>query len=205
MAPCRLSTPRRSNSFNLNPDSVNPDGTTQGDVPRIGDLLDASNRLDDSHWVRLSKPGLDSYVQWTVTEAYLSNAGHIQLTVPNDSGQLVGDDFTIAYDDHVIFTFELREADQSITTVTNFPAWGELTERGSALGVIDVTTAEGGQTTTGSQEEATAVVRYDPRFAIGTMLTDDLGREWLIQGSRTLQDRRYLEFDLTRQVAGVSG
>ena len=191
------------NNFNLNPQSVNEDGTNQSDVPQIGALLDIHNRLDDGYWVRLRKPGLDSYVEWTVTEAYRSNAGVIRLNVPNDSGQLVGADFPIAYDDYVVFEFELRQADQSVTTTIDRRTWGELTERGSAIGVIDVTTVEAGQTLTGSQEEATAAVRYDPALAIGTALTDDLAREWLIRGSRTLKDRRYLEFDLTRQVLGI--
>ena len=191
-------------SFNLNPQSVNAGGSDQADVPRIGDLLNAQNREDDGHWVRLSlADDLDSYVQWTVTEAYLSGSGEIRLNVPDDSGVLVGNDFPISRDSYVVFRFELREADQSVETIIARPVWGALLERGSALGVIDVTTTEGGITTTGSQEETTALARYDPSLAIGTALVDDLERQWTIRGSRTLLDRRYLEFDLTRQVLGI--
>ena len=194
-----------ANSLQFNPQSVNADGTDQADLPRLGDLLDVDNRADDGGWVRLSladNPG--AYIQWTVTQAYLRNSGEILIDFANDGGQLVGDDFVIGCDSYIELRLERRLADQSQTTTTNRPAWGELTERGSALGVIDITAVEGGQAVTGSQEEAGAVVRYDPDLAIGTSLTDDLDREWLIRGSRTLQDRRYLEFDLVRNVQGVS-
>ena len=66
------------------------------------------------------------------------------------------------------------------------------------MGVLDITTAA--PTTTGSQEEGTAVVRYAADLAVGTMLTDDLDREWVIDGSRTIGDRRYLEFSLYRSI-----
>ena len=88
-------------------------------------------------------------------------------------------------------------------TVIDRKTWGELTERGSALGVLDITTS--GPTTTGSQEEAIAIVRYSPALAIGTALTDDLGRVWTVEGSRTIGDRRYLEYSLTRLVGAVGG
>ena len=67
-----------------------------------------------------------------------------------------------------------------------------LTERGSQLGVLDITTGE--PTTTASEETGAAVVRYESGLAVGETLTDDLGRVWTVDGSRTLEDRRYLEY-----------
>ena len=196
-------------AFDLYPESVGPGGAAQTGVPRIGDQFPVGNTQDDDHWVRLSKPGQNGYVQWAATSVRtlaggFQTDGLVRVSVPGGAGQLVGDDFTIGYSDYVVFSFERHAADFPVTTTIDKRVWGELLERGSALGVIDVTTAQGNQVLTGSQEEGSATVRYDPGLGIGTMLVDDLARTWLIRGSRTLRDRRYLEFDLTRQVAGVA-
>ena len=178
--------------------TVSPDGTPQVDVPGLGDTISID---DDDHWVRLTTPGAgESYLQWNVRmNTVFTTAGRAnwQAEMP----VLVGADFALAPDSYATFLFERHTADQTIVSVTDRPVWGELLERGSALGVLDITTAD--PTTTGSQEEAAAIVRYDAGLAIGTALTDDLARVWTIDGSRTVDDRRYLEFSLSRTVGGV--
>ena len=93
-------------------------------------------------------------------------------------------DFTWGPDTYIQCRFERHQADIAVVERIDMPVWGSLTERGSVLGVVQ-TTFEG-PVTAESQENATAQVRYDPALAIGSMLTDDLEREWSISGSRTL-------------------
>lgn len=176
--------------------TVNDDGTPQTDVPGWQTLREIA---DENHWMRLYSADGESYVQATVS--FLSGHRPYEIQVDRDSWTLTGDDFPIPESGYLTFALERHHAQQSITMTTDRRAWGELTERGSSLGVIDLTT--GGQSVTGSQEEASAVIRYSPDLAIGTSLTDDLERVWTISGSRTLRDRRYLEFDLTRTVQAV--
>ena len=183
--------------INIEMPTVNEDGGIQGGVTPLNALLSAV--MDRDRWLRITTPGAgESYVQFSVTFISLHN-DEVGLTVENAA--LVGDDFALAQDTYTQFFFERHTSEQSITTTANLPVWGELTERGSALGVISIS-SEDDPVTTGSQEEASAVVRYDDRLAIGTQLTDDLARVWGIRGSRTVEDRRYLEFDLSRDVQG---
>ena len=168
-----------------------------GRVTPLNSLL--THNADRNHWLRITTPEAgESYVQFNVAFIAVHN-DEVGLTV--EDAQLVGDDFALEQDTYTQFLFERHTSEQSITTTTNLPVWGELTERGSALGVISITSQED-PVTTGSQEEASAVVRYEERLAIGMLLTDDFGRTWGIRGSRTLGDRRYLEFDLSRTVEG---
>ena len=182
--------------FEIYADTVNPDGSQQTDVAAWQTLRE---QADEGHFFRLYSADGESYLQATVD--FLSGLRPAEIEVDRDSWELVGEDFTIPESGYLAFALERHQAEQSITTVTARPAWGELSERGSALGVIDLTV--GGQAVTGSQEEANAVVRYDADLAIGTMLTDDLDRVWTIRGSRTVGNRRYLEFDLVRTVQAV--
>ena len=182
--------------FTIENPTVNPDGTIQGGVTPLNALLSIA---DQGHWMRVATPDSgESYVEFDVTFIRTFD-DESQITVEN--GRLVGDDFALAPETYTQFLFERHSSDQSVTTTTDLPVWGELTERGSVLGVISIT-SEDDPVTTGAQEEAGAVVRYDDRLAIGMLLTDDLARVWGIRGSRTLGDRRYLEFDLSRTVDG---
>ena len=178
--------------------SVDAEGGQQAGVP---DLLTTLSRNDESEWVRIATADSgDSYLQWTVGRFRFFNDS-FEFTI--SEGQLVGADFSLNDDAYVLLSFERHTAEQSVTTVTARPVWGELLERGSALGVLDISTAA--PTTTGSQEEGTAIIRYAADLAVGTMLTDDLGREWVIDGSRTIGDRRYLEFSLYRSILPAAG
>jgi len=182
--------------------TVSPDGSNQIDVPALNETL--ANLADRAHWMRVTTPEAgDSYVQFDVIRITVFVDAPKITIVEVGPGQLVGDDFRLGPHTYTQFLFERHTAPHAEEVVTQRREWGELTERGSALRVLDITTSE--PTTTGSQEEATAIVRYAPALAIGTMLTDDLGRVWTVEGSRTLGDRRYLEYSLTRQVVAVGG
>ena len=182
---------------NIEMPTVNADGSIQGGVTPLNSLLSLDE--DQNHWLRITTPEAGaSYVQFTVT---FVRAFDDEVGISVEGGTLVGSDFALEQDTYTQFLFERHTSEQSITTTMNLPVWGELTERGSALGVISITSQDD-PVTTGVQEEASAVVRYDDRLAIGMLLTDDLDRTWGIRGSRTIQDRRYLEFDLSREVQG---
>lgn len=157
------------------------------------------SREDEDHWLRLTTPDAgESNLQWTVSfvRQFWDDVFDLDLT----DGQLVGDDFDMPPSAYVQVMLERHTAPQSVAAAS-LKVWGEIQERGSALGVL--TFASDDPVSTGSEEQATAVVRYRPDIAIGLALTDDLGREWAIRGSRTLRDRRYLEYQLTRDVSAV--
>ena len=183
-------------SFEVHIASVEPDGSVQADVAALGDLLGIP---DEGMWVRLSTPSSgDAYLLGELTFQRIFNTS---IGFSTTSVSLVGTDFPMGPADYVQFSFERHDAEQSIMAEQSRTVWGELAERGSQLGIVTVGSDE--PTTTGSQEEAGAVIRYEPNLAIETLLVDDLARQWTIRGSRTLEDRRYLEFDLVRQVSGA--
>ena len=181
------------------PVAVDAEGADDASVPNLADTV---SRDDNGSWVRLGKDGVSGYIQWDNPDniAVLIQ-GNILVEV-NGPGMVVGEDFPIGHTDRVLVSFERRTAEQSVTEDTSVVVWGDMAERGVALGVVDISTGETGQVTTGAQEDGSAIIRYAPGRAIGQQLVDDLGRVWLINGSRTLEDRRYLEYDLTRQVVG---
>ncbi len=182
--------------LNIENPTVNADGSMQDGVTALPSLLSIQ---DEGHWVRITTPDAgESYVQYDVTFV-TTHADEVTLSVENPL--LVGADFALAQDTFAQILFERHTSEQSITGTTNLPVWGELAERGAVLGVISITT-EDEPVTTGAQEEALATVRYHPDLAIGMQLRDDLNRTWGIRGSRTIGDRRYLEFDLSRAVQG---
>lgn len=177
---------------------VNPDGS-QSASPNLRTTLSLADR---GSWIRFTTPDAgESYLEGNVT-FFRAAAADVSVGF---SGALTlhGDDFAMAPDDYIEVMFERHTAEQTVETMVNQKVWGELTERGSALGVIDITT-DPMASVTGSQEEGSAIIRYDPGLAIGTGLVDDLARAWTIRGSRTLQDRRYLEYDLVRMVTGLA-
>ena len=101
--------------------SVDSEGAAQAGVPG---LLATLSRNDESHWVRLATPDSgDSYLQWNLTR-YWGYADSFDLNL--SGGQLVGSDFDLNDDDYVLLSFERHTAEQSVTTVTARPVWGEL-------------------------------------------------------------------------------
>ena len=177
-------------------ETVNADGSLQTDVPSIAGVTPD----DENHWVRISTP--DAYALGIYVEANVSfvTVRATDVTLRLTDVQYVGSaDFVWGADTFVIVLLERHEADQSITEVSNRPTWGRITERGSGLAIVE--TAVEGTLTSESQETATVLVRYDPGRAIGTSVVDDLGRVWAVSSTRTLIDRRYLEYSLSRTVS----
>ena len=174
---------------------VNEDGTLQTGT----DPLTVVTIADEQNWIRISTPeayAAGNYIQANVTFISI-RANSVETRLAD--GVLVGDDFTWGPDTFIQIRFERHEHDQTITAVSDIPVWGRLSERGSQVGIVQLSVD--GPVTSESQENAVAIVRYAPNLAIGTSLTDDLGRVWTIAGSRTLQERRFLEYDLTRTVS----
>ena len=183
-------------SFEVDFRSIEADGLLQLDVVALGTVLDLP---DEGRWLRITTPDAgESYLGYNVTFIRTSEGTN---SFSADAGELVGSDFDLGPNTYTQFLFQRHEADQTILTTRNMKVWGDLLERGSSLGIVTVGTEE--PATTGSQEEGMAIVRYDPELAIGTSLTDDLGREWDVRGTQALANRRFLEFDLVRNVAGV--
>ena len=182
--------------------TVSPDGTNQIDVPSLRDTV--SNMGDRLHWLRVTTPDAEgAYVQFRVLRIFSFVDAPMITVVEVDMPTLSGDDFTLGPTDYTQIQFQRHTHEVSRVSVMDRKAWGELTERGSALGVLDISTSD--PTTTGSQEEGIALVRYESGLAVGESLTDDLGRVWTIEGSRTLEDRRYLEYSLTRMIGTAGG
>ena len=182
--------------FEVDSQSVESDGGFQLDVIALGAVLGIP---DEGRWLRITTPDAgESYLQFSVVFTRTSEGTN---SFSANSGELIGSDFDLGPTTYTQFLFQRHEADQTIQTTQDMRVWGEMLERGSVLGVVTIGTEQ--PATTGSQEEGTVIVRYDPALAIGTSLMDDLGREWEIRGTRALANRRFLEFDLVRNVAAV--
>ena len=184
--------------------TVSPDGTHQINVPVLRDTL--INNLDRLHWLRVRTPDSEgAYVEFYVLRiTVFVDAPFVTIVEVGNDEQfglpiLVGEDFTLAQDSYTQFEFENHTHQVSTTTITDRRVWGDVLERGSQLGVLDISTDD--PTQTASEETATAVVRYQAALAVGETLTDDLGRVWTVEASHTTLDRRFLEYDLTRMVA----
>ena len=91
-----------------------------------------------------------------------------------------------------------------VTTDSTFRVLAEIAERGqSAILEIDGVEVRLDRDA-GNLEYATIRVRYVSEFAIGTSVTDDLDRVWTVDSTNTIADRRYLEFQCSRSIGGVT-
>lgn len=95
------------------------------------------------------------------------------------------------------FGFNVEGEETSVEETTNRTVWAEIIERGSTAGFL----ALSGALTEAAQETAAFRVRWDVDLAIGTSITDDLGREWTITSSASEADRRWLTYDAFRVLA----
>ena len=103
----------------------------------------------------------------------------------------------------VRFGFSGRYIYKPVTTTTNRRIWAEIRERGASAGIQKTGDDRDAKTEvlTGEQtEEAEFLTRYDPGLAIGQRITDDLERVWDVVSTRTILDRRFLQFDGRRTV-----
>ena len=90
-----------------------------------------------------------------------------------------------------------------VTTDTVFRLLAEIAERGQTATLA----LEGVQvrldTDAGDMEYAAIRTRYLAEAGIGSSVTDDLGRVWTVNGSSTIGDRKYLEFQCSRSIGGT--
>ena len=91
----------------------------------------------------------------------------------------------------------------SVTTGGVFRLLAEIAERGQtatlALEGVQVRL----ETDAGDMEYAAIRTRYLAEAGIGSTITDDLGRVWTVNGSNTIGDRKYLEFQCSRSIGGT--
>ena len=180
--------------------SVKADGSPDDALPRLEvSLKDAA--LEDV-WIRFARESdPDNYIQWQATgrQDYFSDSDFFQefFFVQIESPELVGAAFEWARDESVIFTVEGQTLAAPVSETPSKKVWGNLVELGISADILAIGSVE---TLTPSEESARLVTRYNADFARGRKATDDLGREWDIRGSRSIQERRYLQFDLTRRV-----
>ena len=91
----------------------------------------------------------------------------------------------------------------SVTTGGVFRLLAEIAERGQtatlALEGVQVRL----ETDAGDMEYAAIRTRYLAEAGIGSSVTDDLGRVWTVNGSNTIGDRKYLEFQCSRSIGGT--
>ena len=99
----------------------------------------------------------------------------------------------------VHFGFDGTGQQESVTTTTDRRVWVAQTERGANIGILSIGVSQD-QELTVNQETAEFVTRYEADLALGTSITDDLGRVWEIYSSRTSDDRRFLFFEGRRNV-----
>ena len=94
-----------------------------------------------------------------------------------------------------------------VTTNTRYRMLAEITERGQDAtlvsddqGMVQIRLDD----ETGNVETATIRTRYLADAAIGSSVTDDLKRVWVVTGTNTIGDRRYLEFQCSRTIGGMT-
>ena len=168
---------------------------------------DAETALKDGalvgKWIRFRPERLpeSNYVQWQGQGRgdYFADSAKFQEFFFCDvaSPDLVGPPFEWLRDEPVIFTVEGQTAPASISDTADKKCWAQINEYGATQDVISVGSTEH---QTPSTETARAVIRYDDSLARGKKLTDDKGRTWDVVGSRSIVDRRFIEFQLSRVV-----
>lgn len=86
-----------------------------------------------------------------------------------------------------------------ISEVSNVErVWAEIVDGGTNVGLLSLggTAAQ----VAGTEESATIIVRYAPQRLSGAQVVDDLGRIWSVTSTRILEDRRFIEYQLSRTV-----
>ena len=180
--------------------SVKADGTPDDALPRLEvSLKDAS--LEDV-WIRFGREDApDSFIEWTATgrQDFYADSQFFQefFFVQIESPELVGAAFSWARDDGMVITVEGQTLAAPVSETQGKKIWGNLIEYGVTADVLAIGSVE---TLTPGEESARLTIRYDGKLARGRKAVDDLNREWDIRGSRAIQERRYLQFDLTRRV-----
>lgn len=196
----------RPYDFTVSMIAVEESGDVQQDIPSLARVM---GEADAGNWLRMAPPDLlaaGNFVHATLGDPTF-RVYEDQLRREIDfftlgDWTLTGPDFPWLPDTYIHLQLERHTAEYPADTgSTARRVWGELVERGAAVGVLDVTTQ--GLAPERAEESATALIRYDPALTLATGLVDDLGRRWGVSGVRTTEDRRYLELELSRTVSGL--
>ena len=181
--------------------AVNEDGSPDSLTPDVEVALKDSALV--GKWVRFRPERLpdSNYVQWTATGRadYFSDSVKFQqfFFVDVASPELHGPPFEWDRDESVIFSVQGQTAPAPVAETEDKKVWCQLNEYGATADILNVGSTEH---QTPSTETARAVIRYDDSLARGVSLTDDKNRLWQIVGSRSIVDRRYIEYQLSRVV-----
>ena len=122
------------------------------------------------------------------------------------NGRLVGGaDFDVT-DAPLGFDFDLTQYAE--TGEVEKRVWCRIIEQGGTAGLVRLNAAQSspdpgsdaseGGFEEGAQEEVTVLTPYDEDIANGDEIVDDLGRVWTVSSSRTLNERRYIEYSAFR-------
>ena len=117
------------------------------------------------------------------------------------SGALVGDDYVLDGADDGFpngrIGFEaVRVSAQSISTFDK-RVWARITESGQQTGVLSL----GGGDIEITEVFATVITRFFPELEVAKSVIDDRNREWQVDDSHSILDRRYMSIEMTRKVA----
>lgn len=180
--------------------SVRADGTPDDALPRLEVSLKDS-ALEDV-WIRFAREdALAHFVEWTATgrQDYYADSPYFQeyFFAQIESAELVGNAFSWNRDDAMVITVQGQTIAAPVSETQGKRVWGELREYGVTADVLAIGSVE---TLTPGEESARLTIRYNADLARGKKATDDIGREWDIRGSRSIGERRYLQYDLTRRV-----
>lgn len=182
--------------------SVNPDGTANTSLPNPGDILRDENL--QGREIRFGPASLypDSYVRFLSSgrsDYFVSDSKYEQFFFIEVDGSIThtGSAFSLDSDTDVIITVQDQVAAQSVSEPMEFGGiWGMLVEEGLTQSIA----SSGSLLTTTREQTATLIVRYRPDLLAGESVTDDLNREWRIQSSRPISDRRFIEYDLALDI-----
>ena len=180
--------------------SVNADGTPDTATPKLETALKESALTDV--WIRFAREDApDSYLEWTAVgrQDYFADSEFFQeyFFVQIESPELVGNPFSWNRDDLMVVSVEGQTLAAPVSQTPEKKVWGELVEYGVTADVLAIGSVE---ELTPGEESARLTIRYNGDLARGRKAIDDLNREWDVRGSRAIQERRYLQFDLTRKV-----
>ena len=190
----------------LGANSQNADGTPNESLPMPSDVL----RDDDliGREVRLYPAATypatpyvkfvaDSRDEYPVTDSRFGQ--YFFIRVRRGTLELMGNDFSLDESDDIIITVAGHTAASSLgeTVETYEGIWGEFIENQA---IQNIKPASGGGLVTSLEQSATLRIRYDPRLLAARTVTDDDGKRWLVDSRRTLTDKRYIEYDLTRSI-----
>ena len=154
-------------------------------------------------WVRFRPERLpeSNYVQWQGQGRgdYFADSEKFQqlFFVDVSSPELHGPPFEWDRDENIIISVGGQTAPSPVAETADKKCWAQINEYGATVDIVNVGSEEH---QTPSTETARVVIRYDDSLARGKKLTDDKMRTWDIVGSRSIADRRYIEYQLSRVV-----